>query len=316
MPQLIKRRIILTATLIISSTRSCVTEPGAHLRKKCTRVCTKTQLYSAQQIIKSREFGYYLAGVGSGNEQLQSLSFQLREPSIAVLTPYHSFTARRASAARGGRAGPETRGAAQRAGRFSPNSRRDGSRRSREGARWGDPRAWGRGACGAGHGAGALWSRTSAGAGTFIVSFSVPRVRKEGRRFGRGRVRHLRRAEQEMKRSSTIKPRINTMEMKSDNLAVHIDSYWIPVLCLIDINLHYVRTTAPFSGKTTGCTWKTALCSFKSKRFASTQPDSVSQLFHWLISCLWLRSPHSCGWIQNKWKTILGMNHFIPVPHV
>lgn len=166
------------------------------------RVSTKTRLYSAQQIIKSREVSCYLAGVGSRNEKFQSLSFQFCEPSIAVLTPYHSFTARWASTAWGRRPSPETRGAAQRAGRFSPNPWRDGSRRSREGARWGDPRAWGRGACGARHGAGTLWSRTSARAGSFIVSFSVPRVWKERRRFGWGRIRHLRGGDkEEMKRT-------------------------------------------------------------------------------------------------------------------
>lgn len=58
------------------------------------------------------------------------------------------------------------------------------------------------------------------------------------------------------------------------------------------------------------------LCSFKAKLFSSTQPNSVSQLFCCLISCLWLCWPHSCGWIKNKWEIILGMNKSIPVPHV
>lgn len=141
---------------------------------------------------KSREFGFYLAGVGSRNEQFQSLSFQLRELSIAVLTPYHSFTSRGASTAWGRRSGPKTRGATQRTGRFSPNPWGDGSRRSGEGARRGDPWARGRGARGAGHGAGSLGGRTCAGAGRFLISLSVPRVWKEGGRFGWGGVGHLR----------------------------------------------------------------------------------------------------------------------------
>lgn len=231
------------------------------LKKNSIRFCTKTQLYSAQQIIKSREFSYYLAGVGSRNEQFQSLSFQLCEPSIAVLTPDHSFTARRAPAAWGRRSSPKTRGAAQRAGRFSPNSWRDGPRRSREGPRWGDPWAWGRGARGARHGAGSLWGRTCARAGGFIISFSVPCVWKERRRFGWGSIRHLGKKGR-MKRTwhwkrirSRIKLLLMPIEIKYNNLAVHIDSFWVPVLCFIELNLHHVKTTPPISGKTTGCAW-------------------------------------------------------------
>lgn len=176
--------------LIISRTGSRLTEPVA--QRLCTRIHPQTQLYWTEGMSKSREFRFYLAGVGSRNEQFQSLSFQLREPSIAVLTPYHSFTSRGASAAWGRRSGPKTRGATQRTGRFSPNPWRDGSRRSGEGAWRGDPWAWGRGARGAGHGAGSLRGRTCARAGRFLVSLSVPRVWKEGGRFGRGGVGHLR----------------------------------------------------------------------------------------------------------------------------
>lgn len=301
------------------------------LKKNSIRFCTKTQLYSAQQIIKSREFSYYLAGVGSGNEQFQSLSFQLCEPSIAVLTPDHSFTARRAPAAWGRWSSPKTRGAAQRAGRFSPNSWWDGSRRSREGPRWGDPWAWGRGARGARHGAGSLWGRTCARAGGFIISFSVPCVWKERRRFGWGSIRHLgkkgrmKRTWHWKRRRRRIKLLLMPIEIKYNNLAVHIDSFWVSVLCFFELNLHYVKNhpthlrknnrlrLAREEVKKKACF---ELCSFKAKLFSSTQPDSVSQLFCCLISCLWLCWPHSCGWIKNKWEIILGMNKSIPVPHV
>lgn len=55
-PQLIKKHIILPAVLIISSARSCVTVSSTLKKnKKRIRLCTKTQLYSALQMIKSRE---------------------------------------------------------------------------------------------------------------------------------------------------------------------------------------------------------------------------------------------------------------------
>lgn len=133
----------------------------------------------------------YLAGVGPRNEQFQSLSLQLHQPSIAVLTPNHSLTPWRTPAARGRRPRPKTRGAAERPRWPSADPWGNGSWRSREGSRWGDPRAWRRGAGGAGHGASTLRGRACAGAGGFLVGLAVPCVREKRCRFCWRCVRHL-----------------------------------------------------------------------------------------------------------------------------
>lgn len=35
------------------------------------------------------------------------------------------------------------------------------------------------------------------------------------------------------------------IEIKYNNLAVHIDSFWVPVLCFFELNLHYVKKKTP-----------------------------------------------------------------------
>lgn len=137
------------------------------------------------------EYVFYLAGVRSRDEEFQCLSFQLRQPSIAVLTPYPSFTTRRTSTARGRRSRPKTRGATKRTRWSCSNPWWDGPWRARERSRWRDSWAWWWGACGAGHGAGTLWCRTCAGACGFLIGLSAPCVREKWGRLGRRSVRHL-----------------------------------------------------------------------------------------------------------------------------
>lgn len=151
----------------------------------------RTSPQKHMQLHIRRQKSFYLAGIRSRDEQFQGLSFQLCQPSVAVLTPYPSFAARGTSAAWGRWSCPEAGGAAQGTRRFSPDPRRDGPRWSREGPWWGNSWAWGRGACGAWHGAGSLWGGTCTGAWGFLVGLSVPCVREEGGRFGWRSVRHL-----------------------------------------------------------------------------------------------------------------------------
>lgn len=133
----------------------------------------------------------YLAGIRSGDEQFQGLSFKFCQSRVAVFTPYPSFTAGRASTAWGRWSCPKTRGAAQRTGWLGPNPWRNGSWWSREGSWWGNSRARGRGTSGARHGACSFWCGTCAGAGGLLISLSAPCVREEGARFGWRCVRNL-----------------------------------------------------------------------------------------------------------------------------